>query len=91
MTAGSGIAIKRTHRTGRCGARFRLHGVQTWVALPKAQETQLRRSEHVEAGTAAVVAKGEASSAPDRRPLRWPHGADDAFSPIFTLAPESCR
>lgn len=49
MTAGSGIAhSERTdpelRRTG-----FRMHGVQTWVALPKAHEETAPSFEHVEA------------------------------------------
>jgi redox-sensitive bicupin YhaK (pirin superfamily) len=88
MTAGSGIAhSERTEpelkRTG-----FRMHGVQTWVALPKAHEETAPSFEHVEAaklpawtenGTALrlIVGRYAGRTAPTTH-----------FSPIFYVAAE---
>src|SRR5262245_35203924 len=88
MTAGSGIAhSERTDpemkRTG-----FRMHGVQTWVALPRTHEETAPSFEHVEAarlptwhqGTAAlrlIVGTYAGRTAPTTH-----------FSPIFYVAAE---
>ena len=49
MTAGSGIAHSERTEPEMRRTGFRMHGVQTWVALPKAHEETAPAFEHVEA------------------------------------------
>jgi redox-sensitive bicupin YhaK (pirin superfamily) len=49
MTAGSGIVHSERTEPEMRRAGFRMHGVQTWVALPKSHEETQPSFEHVEA------------------------------------------
>lgn len=49
MTAGSGIAHSERTEPEMRRTGFRMHGVQTWVALPRAHEETAPAFEHVEA------------------------------------------
>ena len=48
MTAGSGIAHSERTEEAMKRSGFRMHGVQTWVALPKTHEETAPAFEHVE-------------------------------------------
>jgi hypothetical protein len=50
MTAGSGIAHSERTEEAMKKTGFRMHGVQTWVALPKAHEETAPSFQHVPAG-----------------------------------------
>jgi redox-sensitive bicupin YhaK (pirin superfamily) len=88
MTAGSGIAhSERTEDAmKKCG--FRMHGVQTWVALPKAHEETAPAFQHVPA--AELPAWQETGSA--LRLIVGSYAGRTAptthFSPIFYVAAE---
>ena len=88
MTAGSGIVhSERTEpevrRTG-----FRMHGVQTWVALPRSHEETAPSFEHVEKGKLPAWTDGGAAF----RLIVGTYGGRTAptthFSPIFYVAVE---
>ena len=79
MTAGSGIAHSERTEPEMKRTGFRMHGVQTWVALPKSHEETAPSFEHVETAQAAGLAGGRRGAAADRRHLRRPHGADHAL------------
>ena len=49
MTAGSGIAHSERTEDAMKKSGFRMHGVQTWVALPKAHEEAAPAFQHVAA------------------------------------------
>lgn len=49
MTAGSGIAHSERTEDEMRQAGFRMHGIQTWVALPRSHEETAPAFEHVEA------------------------------------------
>ena len=50
MTAGSGIAHSERTEDAMKRSGFRMHGVQTWVALPKSHEETAPSFQHVPAG-----------------------------------------
>ena len=54
MTAGSGIVHSERTEPEMRATGFRMHGVQTWVALPKTHEETAPAFEHVEAETLVV-------------------------------------
>jgi hypothetical protein len=54
MTAGSGIAHSERTEPEMRRTGFRMHGVQSWVALPKSHEETSPSFEHVEAGRLPV-------------------------------------
>lgn len=88
MTAGSGIVHSERTEPGMRAAGFRMHGVQTWVALPKSHEETAPSFEHIEA--ARLPAWREGSTA--LRLIVGTYGGRTAptthFSPIFYVAAE---
>jgi redox-sensitive bicupin YhaK (pirin superfamily) len=88
MTAGSGIAHSERTEEAMKRSGFRMHGVQTWVALPKTHEEAAPSFQHVpagelpawqEAGTSLRLIVG--SYAGRKAPTTH-------FSPIFYVAAE---
>jgi hypothetical protein len=88
MTAGSGIVHSERTEPEMRQHGFRLHGIQTWVALPKAHEETAPRFEHVPAarlpawhedktGLRLIVGTYAGRTAPTTH-----------FSPIFYIAAE---
>jgi len=88
MTAGSGIVHSERTEPEMRAAGFRMHGVQTWVALPRSHEETAPAFEHVEAARLPAWKEGAAAlrlivgtyaghSAPTTR-----------FSPIFYVGAE---
>ena len=86
MTAGSGIAHSERTEPEMRRTGFRMHGVQTWVALPQAHEETAPAFEHVETARPADLDGRRRGAAADRRHLRRPHRADHAL-----LADLLCR
>jgi redox-sensitive bicupin YhaK (pirin superfamily) len=88
MTAGSGIAHSERTEPEMRRTGFRMHGVQTWVALPKAHEETAPAFEHIEAARLPTWHEGTASlrlivGSYARRVAPTTH-----FSPIFYVAVE---
>src|SRR5260370_6679951 len=88
MTAGSGIAhSERTEETMKKSG-FRMHGVQTWVALPKAHEETAPSFQHVPAGDLPAWQEG----GPSVRLIVGSYAGRQAptthFSPIFYVVAE---
>ncbi|SJZ33370.1 hypothetical protein SAMN02745126_00437 [Enhydrobacter aerosaccus] len=88
MTAGSGIAHSERTEPALRHSGFRMHGVQTWVALPKAHEETAPGFQHIEAARLPAWQEGGAS-------LRLIVGSyvghvapTTHFSPIFYVAVE---
>jgi redox-sensitive bicupin YhaK (pirin superfamily) len=88
MTAGSGIAHSERTEAEMRRTGFRMHGVQTWVALPKTHEETAPAFEHVEA--AKLPAWSEAGAA--LRLIVGTYAGRTAptthFSPIFYVGAE---
>jgi redox-sensitive bicupin YhaK (pirin superfamily) len=88
MTAGSGIAHSERTEAEMRRTGFRMHGVQTWVALPKTHEETAPAFEHVEA--AKLPAWTEAGAA--LRLIVGTYAGRTAptthFSPIFYVGAE---
>jgi redox-sensitive bicupin YhaK (pirin superfamily) len=61
MTAGSGIVHSERTEPEMKRTGFRMHGVQTWVALPKANEETAPAFEHVAAAQLPAWKEGTAS------------------------------
>jgi redox-sensitive bicupin YhaK (pirin superfamily) len=88
MTAGSGIAHSERTEAEMKRRGFSMHGIQTWVALPKAHEETAPAFEHIEAAKLPAWQEGGAS-------LRLIVGTyagyiapTTHFSPIFYVAVE---
>jgi redox-sensitive bicupin YhaK (pirin superfamily) len=88
MTAGNGIAHSERTEPEMRRTGFRMHGVQTWVALPKAHEETAPAFEHVEAAKLPSWQEGGAA-------LRLIVGSyagriapTTHFSPIFYVGAE---
>ncbi|MEK7688476.1 MAG: pirin family protein, partial [Pseudomonadota bacterium] len=88
MTAGSGIAHSERTEPEMRRTGFRMHGVQTWVALPRAYEETAPAFEHVEAANLPAWHEGGAA-------LRLIVGSyagriapTTHFSPIFYVGAE---
>jgi redox-sensitive bicupin YhaK (pirin superfamily) len=88
MTAGSGIAHSERTEPEMRQKGFRMHGVQTWVALPKAHEETAPTFEHVAMADLPAWQEGNTS-------LRLVVGSyagrtapTTHFSPIFYVAAE---
>ena len=88
MTAGGGIAHSERTEPEMKRSGFRMHGVQTWVALPKSHEETAPSFEHVERGKLPAWQDGGNG-------LRLIVGTYDGrtaptthFSPIFYVAAE---
>jgi redox-sensitive bicupin YhaK (pirin superfamily) len=88
MTAGSGIAHSERTEEEMRRTGFRMHGVQTWVALPRTHEETAPAFQHVAA--ADLPTWGEGLSA--LRLIVGTYGGRTAptmhFSPIFYVAAE---
>jgi redox-sensitive bicupin YhaK (pirin superfamily) len=88
MTAGSGIAHSERTEPEMKRTGFRMHGVQTWVALPKSHEETAPSFEHVEKGKLPAWTDGSATF----RLIVGTYGGHTAptthFSPIFYVAVE---
>jgi redox-sensitive bicupin YhaK (pirin superfamily) len=88
MTAGSGIAHSERTEPEMKRTGFRMHGVQTWVALPKSHEETAPSFEHVEKGKLPTWTDGGAAF----RLIVGTYGGRTAptthFSPIFYVAVE---
>ena len=88
MTAGSGIAHSERTEPEMRRTGFRMHGIQTWVALPRSHEETAPSFEHVEVGRLPAWREGTASL----RLIVGTYGGRTAptthFSPIFYVAAE---
>ncbi|MFO1079582.1 MAG: pirin family protein [Reyranellaceae bacterium] len=88
MTAGSGIVHSERTEPEMRASGFRMHGVQTWVALPHGHEETAPAFEHVEAARLPAWREGEAAL----RLIVGRYGGRIAptthFSPIFYVAAE---
>jgi len=88
MTAGSGIAHSERTEPEMQRTGFRMHGVQTWVALPRPHEETAPAFEHVAAADLPTWREGAASL----RLLVGSYAGQTAptthFSPIFYVAVE---
>lgn len=88
MTAGAGIAHSERTEPEMRRTGFRMHGIQTWVALPKSHEETAPSFEHVEAAKLPAWQEGGASL----RLIVGTYGDRTAptthFSPIFYVSAE---
>jgi redox-sensitive bicupin YhaK (pirin superfamily) len=88
MTAGSGIAHSERTEPEMKRSGFRMHGVQTWVALPKSHEETAPSFEHVAKDKLPAWMDGGAAF----RLIVGTYGGRTAptthFSPIFYVAVE---
>jgi redox-sensitive bicupin YhaK (pirin superfamily) len=88
MTAGGGIAHSERTEPEMKRTGFRMHGVQTWVALPKSHEETAPSFEHVEKGKLPAWQDGGSAL----RLIVGIYGGRTAptthFSPIFYVAAE---
>jgi len=86
MTAGRGIVHSELTEPEMKRTGFTMHGIQTWVALPKAHEETAPSFEHVEAAKLPAWEEGGASL----RLIVGTYGGRTAptthFSPIFYVA-----
>ena len=88
MTAGAGIAHSERTEPEMRRTGFRMHGIQTWVALPRSHEETAPSFEHVEAAKLPAWQEGGASL----RLIVGTYGGRTAptthFSPIFYVGAE---
>ena len=89
MTAGSGIVHSERTEPEMRATGFRMHGVQTWVALPKSHEETAPSFEHVEAARLPAWQEGGTAL----RLIVGTYGGRTAptthFSPIFYVGVEA--
>jgi redox-sensitive bicupin YhaK (pirin superfamily) len=88
MTAGSGIAHSERTEPGMRQKGFRMHGVQTWVALPKAHEETAPSFEHVPVSRLPAWQDGKAALRLIVGSYAGRTAPTTHFSPIFYLAAE---
>jgi len=88
MTAGSGIVHSERTEAGMKKSGFTMHGVQTWVALPKAHEETAPSFEHVEAAKLPAWSEGGASLRLVVGTYAGRTAPTTHFSPIFYVAVE---
>ncbi|MFO1160657.1 MAG: pirin family protein [Reyranellaceae bacterium] len=88
MTAGSGIAHSERTEPEMRRTGFRMHGVQTWVALPKAHEETAPSFEHVEGARLPSWREGEASLRLIVGTYAGRTAPTTHFSPIFYVGVE---
>lgn len=88
MTAGSGIAHSERTEPEMRRTGFRMHGVQTWVALPKAHEETAPSFEHVEAARLPSWREGETSLRLIVGSYAGRTAPTTHFSPIFYVGAE---
>jgi redox-sensitive bicupin YhaK (pirin superfamily) len=88
MTAGSGIAHSERTEPAMRQTGFRMHGVQTWVALPKSHEETAPAFEHVEAARLPTWQEGGVSLRLIVGTYAERTAPTTHFSPIFYVAAE---
>ena len=88
MTAGSGIVHSERTEPEMRRTGFRMHGVQTWVALPKAHEETAPAFEHVPAASLPSWHEGIASLRLIVGTYKGRTAPTTHFSPIFYVAAE---
>lgn len=88
MTAGSGIAHSERTEAEMRRTGFRMHGVQTWVALPKAHEETAPAFEHVEAAKLPTWHEGGAALRLIVGSYAGRTAPTTHFSPIFYVGAE---
>ncbi|MDI1287222.1 MAG: pirin family protein [Reyranella sp.] len=88
MTAGSGIAHSERTEAEMRRTGFRMHGVQTWVALPKAHEETAPAFEHVEAAKLPAWSEGGATLRLIVGSYTGRTAPTTHFSPIFYVGAE---
>jgi len=88
MTAGSGIVHSERTEAEMKKSGFTMHGVQTWVALPKAHEETAPAFEHVAAADLPAWSEGGASLRLIVGTYAGRTAPTTHFSPIFYVAVE---
>ena len=88
MTAGSGIVHSERTEPEMRRTGFRMHGVQTWVALPKAHEETAPAFEHVPVASLPSWHEGTASLRLIVGTYKGRTAPTTHFSPIFYVAAE---
>jgi hypothetical protein len=88
MTAGSGIAHSERTEEEMRQSGFSMHGVQTWVALPRSHEDTAPAFQHVEAAQLPVWHEGTASLRLIVGTYKGRTAPTTHFSPIFYVAAE---
>ena len=88
MTAGSGIAHSERTEPEMKRTGFTMHGIQTWVALPKANEETAPAFEHVEAAKLPAWTEGGASLRLIVGTYAGRTAPTTHFSPIFYVGVE---
>jgi redox-sensitive bicupin YhaK (pirin superfamily) len=88
MTAGSGIAHSERTEPEMRQSGFRMHGVQTWVALPQAHEETPPTFEHVAASRLPAWQEGGTSLRLIVGTYAGRTAPTTHFSPIFYVAAE---
>jgi redox-sensitive bicupin YhaK (pirin superfamily) len=85
MTAGNGITHSERTEESMKRSGFRMHGVQTWVALPKAHEETAPAFQHVDAADLPVWREGTASLRLIVGTYKGRTAPTVHFSPIFYI------
>jgi redox-sensitive bicupin YhaK (pirin superfamily) len=88
MTAGSGIAHSERTEPEMRRTGFRMHGIQTWVALPKTHEETAPAFEHVEMAKLPAWQEGGAALRLIVGTYAGHTAPTTRFSPIFYVAAE---
>ncbi|MBS0224623.1 MAG: pirin family protein [Proteobacteria bacterium] len=88
MTAGSGIAHSERTEPEMRQSGFRMHGVQTWVALPTTQEETAPTFEHVPVSRLPTWREGKAALRLIVGSYAGRTAPTTHFSPIFYVAVE---
>src|SRR5829696_5721819 len=88
MTAGSGIAHSERTEDEMKRSGFRMHGVQTWVALPHAHEETAPAFQHVPAADLPAWSEGGAALRLIVGSYAGRTAPTTHFSPIFYVAAE---
>ena len=88
MTAGSGIAHSERTSPALRQTGFRMHGLQTWVALPQADEETAPAFEHVEMARLPAWQEGAAALRLVVGTYKGKTSPVRHFSPIFYVAVE---
>lgn len=88
MTAGSGIVHSERTEAEMRRTGFRMHGVQTWVALPKTHEEAAPAFEHVEAARLPAWREGGAALRLIVGTYAGRTAPTTHFSPIFYVGAE---
>jgi len=88
MTAGSGIAHSERTEAEMRRTGFRMHGVQTWVALPRSHEETAPAFEHIEAARLPSWQDGETSLRLIVGSYAGRTAPTTHFSPIFYVGVE---